>query len=47
MMDVFKGNASNGLPYGLLLTCLFEWYGVELLEEDNTVKFWMQNVYLF
>lgn len=37
MMDVFYAAPSTDLPYGLLLTRVFEWYGVDLLEESALV----------
>lgn len=37
MMEVFKNNASTSLPYGLLLTKIFEVYGVEFTDEDMSV----------
>ena len=37
MNDVFEGNQSTGLPYGLLLTRFFEFYGVDLREAEKVV----------
>lgn len=37
MMYVFEGNSSTSLPYGLLLTHIFTWYGVDLCEVDKYV----------
>ena len=37
MNDVFEGNQSTGLPYGLLLTRFFEFYGVDLRETEKIV----------
>lgn len=37
MVVVFKGNLAVGLPYGLLLTRIFDWYGVDLREVDRVI----------
>ena len=35
MMDSVEGKSSGGLPYGLLLTRVFEWFGVSFVYEDT------------
>lgn len=35
MIDVFEGNSSTGLSYGLLLTRIFDWYGVDFADVDK------------
>ena len=37
MNDIFEGNQSTGLPYDLLLTRIFEFYGVDLREVEKVV----------
>lgn len=37
MMVVYEGNQSTGLPYGCLLTRIFDWYDVELKNCDKYV----------
>ena len=37
MMDSIEGKSSGGLPYGLLLTRVFEWFGVPF-EDEETVS---------
>nr|XP_017256504.1 PREDICTED: uncharacterized protein LOC108226061 [Daucus carota subsp. sativus] len=35
MLDAVEGKSSGGLPYGLLLTRVFEWFGVSFVDEDT------------
>lgn len=45
MMEVFTSNALTGLLHGLLLTKIFEWYGVDLQFEDKmSSKEFLDNV---
>ena len=37
MLDAVEGKSSGGLPYGLLLTRVFEWFGVSFVNEDHNV----------
>ena len=35
MLDSVEGKSSGGLPYGLLLTRVFEWFGVSFVDEET------------
>ena len=35
MIDSVEGKSSGGLPYGLLLTRVFEWFGVSFADEES------------
>ena len=35
MLDSVEGKSSGGLPYGFLLTRVFEWFGVSFVGEDS------------
>lgn len=37
MMVVYESHTNTGLPYGLLLTRVFDWYGVGFRDDDKEI----------